>query len=83
MGLVGRLEKNIVKLEKRIEKKQMKIESLHEKCESKRITRAEFNIKKKHIEEKIHVMKSEVGVLHGEIAKAKRRLEEKSKEKRK
>ncbi len=28
MGLVRRLEKNIVKLEKRIEKEQMKIENL-------------------------------------------------------
>ncbi len=41
----------------------------------------EFNIKKKHVEEKIHTMKSEIGGLHGEMAKAKRRLEEKEKKK--
>ena len=83
MGLIGRLERNIAKLEKRIEKEQMKIENLHEKCERKKITKAEFNIKEKHIEEKIHAMKSEMGSLHGEIAKTKRRLEEKTKEKKK
>jgi len=83
MGLIGRLERNIVKLEKRIEKEQMKIENLHDKCERKKITKAEFNIKEKHIEEKIHAMKSEMGNLHGEIAKAKRQLEEKTKEKKK
>ena len=38
---------------------------------------------KKHIKEKIHAMKSEMGSLHGEIAKAKRHLEEKTKEKKK
>ena len=83
MGLIGRLERNIAKLEKRIEKEQMKIENLHEKCERKKITKAEFNIKEKHIEEKIHAMKSEMGSLHGEIVKAKRHLEEKTKEEKK
>jgi hypothetical protein len=61
----------------------MKIENLHEKCERKKITKAEFNIKEKHIEEKIHAMKSGMGSLHGEIVKAKRHLEEKIKEKKK
>ena len=79
MGLIGRLERNITKLEKRIEKEEMKIENLHEKCGRKKITKAEFNIKKKHVEEKIHTMKSEIGGLHGEIVKAKRHLEEKEK----
>ncbi len=83
MGLIGRLERNIVKLEKKIEKEQMKIENLHEKCERKKITKAEFNIKEKHIEEKIHAMKSEMGSLHGEIDKANRHLEEKAKENKK
>jgi len=41
----------------------------------------EFNIKKKYAEEKIHTMKPEIGGLHGEIAKAKRHLEEKEKKK--
>ena len=79
MGLIGRLERNIAKLEKRIEKEQMKIENLHEKCERKKITKAEFNIKEKHIEKKIHAMKSEMGSLHGEIAKAKRDFQMKPK----
>jgi len=79
MGIIRRLERNIEKLEEKIEKEQLKIEKLLGKCDSKKITKAEFNIKKKHIEEKIHVMKSEIGGLHGEGAKAKRRLEEKKK----
>ncbi len=83
MGLIGRLERNIAKLEKRIEKEQMKIENLHEKCERKKITKAEFNIKEKHIEVKIHALKSEMGSLHGGIVKANRHLEEKTKEKKK
>ena len=81
MGLIGRLEKSIVKLERKIKKEEMKIENLHEKCERKKISKAEFNIKKKHVEEKIHKMKSEIGGLHGEIVKAKRRIEEKEKKK--
>ncbi len=80
MGIIRRLEKNIEKLEKRIEKEQLKIENLLMKCDSKKITKAEFNIKKTHIEEKIHVMKSEIGSLHGEIAVEIRHLEEKKKQ---
>ena len=79
MTAIKRCEKHIEKLEHRIEKEQLKIRQLQDQCEHKKITNAECNIKKNHIEEKIHVMKSEIGGLHGEIAKAKRRLEEKKK----
>jgi len=67
------------KLENKIVKEQLKIENLLMKCDSKKITKAEYNIKREHIEEKIHVMKSEIGGLHGDVAKTKRRLEEKKK----
>ena len=79
MGKIRRLERNIEKLEKKIEKEQLKIENLLMKCDNKKITKADYNIKREHIEEKIHVMKSEIGGLHGDVAKTKRRLEEKKK----
>ena len=83
MSFVGRLERNIEKLEKNIEKEQKQIEELHDKLESKKITSAEFTIKKKRIEAKIRAMDSRMRVLQGGIAKEKRRLEEKAEEKRK
>jgi len=55
------LERNIEKLEKKIGKEQLKIENPLTKCDSKKITKADYNIKREHIEEKIHVMKSEIG----------------------
>jgi len=73
------LERNIEKLEKKIGKEQLKIENPLTKCDSKKITKADYNIKREHIEEKIHVMKSEIGGLPGDVAKAKKRLEEKKK----
>jgi len=79
MGKIRRLERNIEKLEEKIVKEQLKIEDLLIKCDSKKITKADYNIKREHIEEKIHVMKSEIGGLHGDVAKTKRRLEEKKK----
>ena len=56
MGFIERLERNIAKLEKRIEKEQMRIEHLRQKCESKKITKAKFNIEKRKIEERIKAM---------------------------
>ena len=53
------------------------------KCESHKITKAEFNIKRRRIEEKIRAMDSRMRVLQGGIAKEKRHLEEKTEEKRK
>ena len=80
MTAIKRCEKHIEKLEHKIEKEQLKIEHLQDQCENNKITKAEFNIKKNHIEEKIHVMKSEIGSLHGEIAVEIRHLEEKKKQ---
>ena len=81
MGFIERLEKNIAKLEKRIEKEEEKIRELHEKLESKKITKAEFNLKKRHIEDKVNAMKARIRILQGGMAKEKRHLEEKKKEK--
>ena len=83
MGFIERLEKNIARLEKKIEKEQMRIEHLHEKCESKKITKADFNIKKRQIEEKIKAMNSRIRVLQGGMTREKRHLEEKAEEKKK
>lgn len=83
MSLVGRLERNIAKLEKSIEKDHGKIDELRTKCESHKIIKAEFNVKRRHIEEKIRAMDSRMRVLQGGIAKEKRHLEEKTEEKRK
>ena len=83
MGFVERLQKNINKLEKRIEREQKKIESLHQRCESKQITKAEYSLKKKRIEEKIHAMNSRIRVLQGGMAREKKHIEERAEEKRK
>jgi hypothetical protein len=83
MGFIERLEKNIAKLEKRIEKEQMKITQLTERCESKKITKAEHNIKKRQVEEKIHAMNARIRVLQGGIVREKQHQEEKAEEKEK
>lgn len=81
MSLARRLKRNILKLEKNIEKDHDKIDELIAKCESHKITKAEFNVKKRHIEEKIRAKDSRIRVLQGGIAKEKRHLEEKAEEK--
>jgi len=83
MTFIGRLERNIAKLEKRIEKEQIRIGRLKEKCDSKKITKAKFNIEKRKIEEKIKAMNSRIRVLQGGVTKEKRHIEEKAEEKRK
>lgn len=83
MGFMERLEKNIARLEKKIEKEQIRIEQLKEKCESKRITKANFNIKKKQIEGKMHAMNSRIRVLQGGMTREKKHQEEKTIEKQK
>ena len=52
MSFQKRLQRNIAKKEKDIVKEKMKIEALKEKLDSHKITRAEFSIKKRNIEEK-------------------------------
>jgi hypothetical protein len=83
MGFIERLEKNIAKLEKKIEKEQLKIAALNERCESKKITKAEFNLKKRHHDEHIHAFSSRIRVLQGGIVREKQHIEEKAEEKEK
>jgi hypothetical protein len=81
MGFKERLEKNIAKLEKRVEKEEKRIEHLHEKYNSKKITKAKFNIEKRKIDEKIRMMKRRISDLHGWTVKEKHHQEEKQKKK--
>jgi hypothetical protein len=83
MGFKERLHKNIEKLEKRIEKEKSKIDVLHQKCDNKQITKADYTIKRKRIEEKIHAMNSRVRVLQGGLAREKKHQEEKAEKKQK
>jgi len=83
MGFIERLEKNVAKLEKRIQKEEMRIARLAEKCESKKITKADFTIKKRVIEERINGMKSRMRVLQGGMVREKQHQEEKAEEKKK
>ena len=76
-----RLEKNIQRYEKRIEKEEMRIVTLHEKCDNKKITRAEFNLKKREIETRIKALNSRIRSLQGMGVKEKQHLEEKEEEK--
>ena len=83
MGFIDRLEKNIAKLEKKIEKEQQRIAQLEAKCESKKITKAEFSLKKRHHDERIHAYSARVRVLQGGIVREKQHIEEKAEEKEK
>jgi len=83
MGFIERMEKNIAKLEKRIEKEQMKITQLNARCESKKITKADFSIKKRQHDERIHAMSARIRVLQGGIVREKQHQEEKAEEKEK
>jgi two-component system chemotaxis sensor kinase CheA len=59
MGFIERMEKNIAKLEKRIQKEEMGIARLAEKSESKKITKADFTLKKRVIEKQHQEEKAE------------------------
>ena len=83
MGFIERLEKNIAKLEKRIEKEKQKIVQLNDRCESKKITKADFSIKKRQYDERIHAMNARIRVLQGGIVREKTAQEEKAEEKEK
>ncbi|MFH1101190.1 MAG: hypothetical protein V1726_04040 [Methanobacteriota archaeon] len=78
-----RLEKSIHKLEKTVQKEQMKIDHLESRVTSNKITKADFTIKKKQIEERINALNTRVRVLQGGMTKEKRHEEEKAEEKRK
>ena len=83
MGFIERLEKNITKLETKLEKEQMKIAQLEAKCEGKKITKAEFCLKKRPHDERIHAMSSRIRVLQGGIVREKQHIEERAEEKEK
>ena len=83
MGFKERLEKNIAKIEKRIKKEEIKIEHLQEKLNSKKITKAKFNIEKRKIDDKIRIMKRRTSDLHGWTVKEKHHQDEKAEEKKK
>ena len=79
-SLLEKIERHLSNLS---EKEQKKIENLRVKCESHKITKADFNIKKRPIEERIHAMNSRKRALQGGMTKEKRHEEEKEEEKRK
>jgi chromosome segregation ATPase len=83
MGFIERLERNIAKLEKKIEKEEQKIAQLEAKCDGKKITKAEFNIKRKRHDDQIHAWSSRIRVLQGGIVREKQHIEEKEEEKEK
>jgi hypothetical protein len=83
MGFIERLEKNIAKLEKSIDKEKIKISFLEDKCDSKKITKAEFNLKRRRHDEHIHAMSARIRVLQGGIVREKQHIEEKAEEKEK
>jgi len=83
MGFKERLEKSIAKLEKKIKKEEMRIEHLHDKYNSKKITKAKYNIEKRKIEDRIRTMKRRTSDLHGWTVKEKHHQEEKAEEKQK
>jgi chromosome segregation ATPase len=76
MGLIKRLEKQIEKIEKKIQKNEDKIRELKARYDAKKITRAEFNIKKQKYEAMIHGLNARIRVLKGGIAREKRKEEE-------
>jgi len=83
MGFIERLEKNIEKLEKKMEKEQLKIVALEARCESKKITKAEFILKKRRHDEQIHAWSARIRVLQGGIVRENKHIEEKAEEKEK
>jgi hypothetical protein len=82
MSFETRLKKGIAKKEAQIEKEKQKIDKLKEKLDTGKITRAEFNIKKKHHEETIKAMSSRMRVLQGGLTREKRHQEEKAEKKK-
>ena len=81
MSFSKRLERNIIKLEHNIEKEHTNIKELKHKLEQHKITKATYNVKRNHIEEKIRSMDSRMRTLQGGLVKEKRHLEEKAHEK--
>ncbi len=83
MAFIDRMEKNIAKLERRIEREQGRIAKLEEKCEAKKITRADYNIKRRESDERTRGWNARIQTLKGGIVREKKHLEEKQEEKEK
>jgi len=83
MSFADRLVKKINAKEKQIAKETLKLDDLKVKLDSHKLTRAQYNIKKKHIEEKLKAMNSRMRGLQGLLAKEKRHQEEREEEKQK
>ena len=83
MSFEKRLEKAIAKKEKEIEKERQRIGILQGKFDSGKMTRAEFNIKRKKMEERIKALSSRMRVLQGGLTREKRHQEEAAEEKEK
>jgi hypothetical protein len=83
MSFEKRLKKAIARKEKEIEKEHKKIELIEEKFNDHKITRAEFNIKKKKILEKIKALNSRMRVLQGGLTRERRHQDKLAEEKRK
>lgn len=81
MAFIDRLERNIAKLEKRIQNEHARITKLEEKCEAKKITKADYNIKRRESDERIRGWTSRISTLKGGIVREKKHLEEKQEEK--
>ena len=82
MSFETRLKKGIAKKEAEMDKEKQKIDVLKEKLDSGKITRAEFNIKKKNHEETIKAMSSRMRTLQGGLTREKRHQEEKAEKKK-
>jgi ribosomal protein L12E/L44/L45/RPP1/RPP2 len=82
MSFETRLQKGITKKEAQMEKEKQKIDILKEKLDSGKITRAKFNIQKKHHEEIIKAMSSRMRTLQGGLTREKRNQEEKAEKKK-
>ena len=78
-----RLEKNIQKYEKSIAKEQKKIDQLEIRLANNKLTRADFNIKKRQVEERINALNTRIRWYRGGMTKEKRHEEEKAEEKQK
>lgn len=83
MSFEKRLEKAISRKEREIEREHKKIDLLEEKFNDHKITRAEFNIKKKKILEKIKAFNSRMRVLQGGLTRERRHQDELTEEKKK
>lgn len=83
MSFEKRLEKAIARKEKEIEKEHKKIDALEEKFNAHKITPAEFNIKKKKINEIIKSISSRMRVLQGGLTRERRHQDELVEEKKK